>query len=85
MGILSKSMQFLAWPYMAISDSIELRQLRREFPKAHRRLVSTPDGAMPEPNSSYLDRLRDFHWDRAAKVDRALAARSENSGRHSPV
>jgi len=61
--------QLLNWPYQAISDAIELRQLRREFPNAHRHLVATPHGAMPEPDASYLDRLRDFHWDREAEAN----------------
>jgi len=68
MNGMHRIIQFLAWPYHAISDALELRQLRREFPNAHRRLVSTSRGAAPESDASYLDRLRDFHWDREAEA-----------------
>jgi hypothetical protein len=64
MNGMLRATQFLGWPYYSIRDAIELRQLRREFPNAHRRLVFTPGGAMPETDACYLDRLRDFHWER---------------------
>jgi|ERR1051326_1102185 hypothetical protein len=74
MKAILRIIQFLAWPYHAISDAIELRQLRREFPNAHRHLVQTSRGAMPESDALYLDRLRDFYWDREAEATARIQA-----------
>jgi hypothetical protein len=75
MMAVSRTIQFLVRPWHAVSAAIELRRLRREFPNAHRRLVFTPSGAMPESDASYLDRLRDFYWDREEETNRPRSAR----------
>jgi hypothetical protein len=74
MSAIFRTIRFLIWPFQRFGDAIELRQLRQEFPNAHRRLVFTPGGAAPESDASYLDRLRDFHWDREDETNRARPA-----------
>ncbi len=53
-----------AWPFRRISDALELRRLRRKLPNAHRGLVNSPDGSIPETDAQYLDRLRQIEHER---------------------
>jgi hypothetical protein len=56
--------QFFTWPIQAIGDALELRQLRRRLPNAHRRLILTRGRARPETDAEYLDRLREIEIER---------------------
>ena len=60
---------FIVSSYGTIRDALELRRLRREFPRVHRRLIFSGCGVLAESDASYLDRLRKFHRDRVQDLD----------------
>ena len=57
-------------PWRWVSDALELRRLRRQFPKLHRAWSRSSGELRPETDAEYLERLRNLANERKQRRQR---------------